>query len=85
MKMKRLVFLALSALLSVGSAFALNTGIKSIETDVKSEFRKDTQKQLVLTQANEFSTDNSFYGHSSHRSHSSHSSHRSHSSHYSSR
>jgi hypothetical protein len=82
MKLKRIAFVALSALFSMGTAFALNTGIKSIETDVKSEFKKDTQKQLVLTQADDLSTDNTLLAHSSHRSHSSHSSHRSH---YSSR
>jgi hypothetical protein len=85
MKFKRIAFLTLSALFSIGTAFALNTGIKSIETDVKSEFKKDTQEQLVLTSATDYSIDNSVMGHYSHSSHSSHSSHRSHSSHYSSR
>lgn len=88
MKLKRIAFLALSALFSIGTALALNTGIKSVENDVKSEFKKDTQKQLVLTSATDYSIDNSVtghYSHSSHRSHSSHSSHRSHSSHYSGR
>jgi hypothetical protein len=84
-QMKRIAFLALSALFSIGTAFALNTGIKSVQNDVKSEFKKDSQKQLVLTQGSDLSSDNSLLAHSSHSSHSSHISHRSHSSHYSGR
>lgn len=85
MKLKRVLYFAVSAVLAVSASLFAGNTVKAMKNEVK----KEDQKQLVLTQGSDsFSTNDllsDHYSHSSHRSHSSHSSHSSHRSHYSSR
>jgi hypothetical protein len=80
-KLKRVLYLAVSAVIAVSASLFAGNTVKAM----KSEIKKETQKQLVLTQGSDLSSDNLLLAHSSHRSHSSHSSHSSHRSHYSSK
>ena len=82
--MKKLMFLAVSAILA-GASYFSSVGEKIVAkvTNSDTQFEQQQEQTLVLEQSSaEFKL---LAGHSSHRSHSSHSSHRSHSSHYSSR
>jgi hypothetical protein len=85
--MKRLMFLAVSAILA-GASYFSSVGEKVVAKVMNSDTLIEQQQEqtLVLEQSSaEFDLLASHSSHSSHRSHSSHSSHRSHSSHYSGR
>lgn len=85
--MKRLMFLAVSAILA-GASYFSSVGEKVVAKVINSDTLIEQQQEqtLVLEQSSaEFDLLASHSSHSSHRSHSSHSSHRSHSSHYSGR
>jgi len=85
MKIKRIAFLVVSAVLTVSASLFAGNSVKAKAKQTKS----DNQTQLVLTQGSDLSSDSYLLaGHSSHVSHDSHVSHishRSHISHYSSR
>ena len=81
--MKRLMFLAVSAILA-GASYFSSVGEKVVAKVMNSDTLIEQQQEqtLVLEQSSaEFDLLASHSSHSSHRSHSSHSSHRSHSSH----
>lgn len=85
--MKRLMFLAVSAILA-GASYFSSVGEKVVAKVMNSDTLIEQQQEqtLVLEQSSaDFDLLASHSSHSSHRSHSSHSSHRSHSSHYSGR
>ena len=88
--MKKLLFFAVSALLT-GASYFSSVGEKIVAkvTNSDTQIEQQEEQTLVLEQSSaEFkllASHSSHSSHSSQSSHSSHSSHRSHSSHYSSR
>jgi hypothetical protein len=75
-KLKRVLYFAVSAVLAVSASLFAGNTVKTMKDEVK----KETQKQLVLTQSSDSYSAGDLLA-----KHYSHSSHRSHSSHYSSR
>lgn len=82
--MKRLMFLAVSAILA-GASYFSSVGEKVVAKVMNSDTLIEQQQEQTLVLEQSSADFDLLASHSSHRSHSSHSSHRSHSSHYSSR